>query len=53
MIIEIDDPDDPRLDDYCLLNDQAARRTREGDEFFIAEGYIPICLLYTSPSPRD
>lgn len=42
MIIEIDDPDDPRLADYCLLNDQAARRTREGDEFFIAEGYIPI-----------
>ncbi len=42
MIIEIDDPDDPRLDDYCLLNDQAARRTREGDEFFIAEGYLPI-----------
>lgn len=42
MIIEIDDPDDPRLDDYCLLNDQAARRTREGDDFFIAEGYVPI-----------
>ena len=42
MIIEIDDPEDPRLDDYCLLNDQAARRTREGDEFFIAEGYLPI-----------
>ena len=42
VIIEIDDPDDPRLDDYCLLNDQAARRTREGDEFFIAEGYVPI-----------
>ncbi len=42
MIIEIDDPEDPRLADYCLLNDQAARRTREGDEFFIAEGYVPI-----------
>lgn len=42
MIIEIDDPDDSRLDDYCLLNDQAARRTREGDEFFIAEGYVAI-----------
>lgn len=42
MIIEIDDPEDPRLDDYCLLNDQAARRTREGDEFFIAEGYVSI-----------
>ncbi|BAN00430.1 TrmH family RNA methyltransferase [Ilumatobacter coccineus] len=42
MIIEIDDPADPRLDDYCLLNDQAARRNREGDEFFIAEGYVSI-----------
>ena len=42
MIIEIDDPEDPRLDDYCLLNDQVARRTREGDEFFIAEGYVSI-----------
>lgn len=42
VIIEIDDPADPRLDDYCLLNDQAARRTREGDEFFIAEGYVSI-----------
>lgn len=42
MLIEIDDPDDPRLVDYCLLNDQAARRTREGDQFFIAEGYVPI-----------
>lgn len=42
MIIPIDDPADPRLDDYCLLNDQAARRHREGDEFFIAEGYVPI-----------
>jgi tRNA G18 (ribose-2'-O)-methylase SpoU len=42
MIIEIDDPEDPRLNDYCLLNDQAARRTREGDEFFIAEGYVSI-----------
>lgn len=42
MIIPIDDPADPRLDDYCLLNDQAARRNREGDEFFIAEGYVSI-----------
>ncbi len=42
MIIEIDDPQDPRLADYCLLDDQAARRTREGDDFFIAEGYVSI-----------
>lgn len=42
MIVPIDDPGDPRLEDYCLLNDQAARRTREGDEFFVAEGYVSI-----------
>ncbi|MEL6893862.1 MAG: RNA methyltransferase [Actinomycetota bacterium] len=40
--IRIDDPSDPRLGDYHLLNDQRARRTYEGDEFFIAEGYVPI-----------
>lgn len=42
MIIEVHDPDDPRLDDYALLKDQAARREREGAEFFIAEGYVSI-----------
>ena len=42
MIIEIDDAHDPRLDDYALLKDQAARRTREGDEYFVAEGYVSI-----------
>jgi tRNA G18 (ribose-2'-O)-methylase SpoU len=42
VIIPVDDPDDPRLDDYALLNDQAARREREGEEFFIAEGYVSI-----------
>ncbi|MFN3258758.1 MAG: TrmH family RNA methyltransferase [Ilumatobacter sp.] len=42
MIVELDDPADPRLDEYCLLNDQAARRQREGEEFFIAEGYVSI-----------
>lgn len=42
LIFTVDDPDDPRLDDYCLLNNQAARRNREGDEFFIAEGYVSI-----------
>ncbi|MFK8023112.1 MAG: TrmH family RNA methyltransferase [Ilumatobacter sp.] len=42
MIISIDDPADPRLDEYCLLNDQVARRAREGEEFFIAEGYVSI-----------
>lgn len=41
-VIEIDDPADRRLADYRLLNDQRARRTQEGDEFFIAEGYVSI-----------
>ncbi|WP_040496215.1 TrmH family RNA methyltransferase, partial [Ilumatobacter nonamiensis] len=42
MIITVDDAHDPRLDDYALLKDQVARRNREGDEFFIAEGYVSI-----------
>lgn len=42
MIIRVDDADDPRLDDYALLNDQAARREREADDYFIAEGYVAI-----------
>ncbi len=42
MIVDVDDADDPRLDDYALLNDQAARREREGDDSFIAEGYVSI-----------
>lgn len=42
MIIAIDNAHDPRLDDYALLKDQSARREREGDEYFIAEGYVSI-----------
>ena len=42
MIIELDDADDARLDDYRKLNDQPARRTLEGDEFFIAEGFVAL-----------
>ena len=42
MIINVDEATDPRLADYALLNDQSARRAREGDEFFIAEGYVSI-----------
>ena len=42
MIIRVDDAHDPRLDDYALLKDQAARREREGDDYFIAEGYVSI-----------
>lgn len=41
-LIHIDDPADERLADHRLLNDQAARRAQEGDEFFIAEGYVSI-----------
>lgn len=41
-VIEVGDPADPRLADYFLLNDQQSRRSREGDEFFIAEGYVSI-----------
>ena len=54
--------DDPRLDDYRALNDQAFRRRYEGDESFIVEGYVAIDRLIESghairsvllaPSPR-
>ncbi|NKB41314.1 MAG: RNA methyltransferase [Ilumatobacter sp.] len=42
MIVPVDDAHDARLDDYALLKNQAARREREGDEYFIAEGYVSI-----------
>ena len=38
----IDDPTDDRLADYRLLSDQQTRRAYEGDEFFVAEGYLSI-----------
>ncbi|NND75181.1 MAG: RNA methyltransferase [Ilumatobacter sp.] len=44
----IADPDDPRLDDYRRLNEQAARRRIERDEFFITEGYVAIDRLIES-----
>jgi tRNA G18 (ribose-2'-O)-methylase SpoU len=40
--------DDPRLDDYRALNDQAFRRRYEGDELFIVEGYVAIDRLIES-----
>ncbi len=46
--IEIDDAGDPRLADYRLLNDQRARRTHEGDEFFVTEGYVSVDRLIDS-----
>lgn len=38
----IDDPGDDRLDDYRELPDPAARRRRERDELFVAEGATAV-----------
>ncbi len=46
--VAIDDATDTRLDDYRALNDQAFRRRYEGDEIFIAEGYVAIERLVES-----
>lgn len=46
--IAITDPHDDRLADFVSLNDQAFRRKLEGDEFFIAEGYVAIDRLIES-----
>ncbi len=48
MTIRIGDPADPRLADYLELRDPNARRRREGDEFFIAEGLIAMRRLFAS-----
>lgn len=42
MLIGVEDAGDGRLADYRLLHDREARRTNEGDPFFIAEGYVAI-----------
>ena len=47
-IVRIDDAADHRADDYRSLNDQAFRRRFEGDETFIAEGYVAIDRLVES-----
>ena len=47
-VIEIDDPADPRLDEYRHLNDQAARAAMEGDEYFLSEGWMSIDRLIDS-----
>ena len=39
---------DQRVDDFRFLNDQPVRRRMEGDEFFIAEGYVSIDRLIES-----
>jgi tRNA G18 (ribose-2'-O)-methylase SpoU len=40
--------DDPRLDDFRALNDQRFRRRYEGDELFIAEGFVAVDRLVES-----
>jgi tRNA G18 (ribose-2'-O)-methylase SpoU len=45
----IDDPDDERLLDYVDLADPAARRRRERNELFIAEGLLAVARLLESP----
>ncbi|MGB0112051.1 MAG: RNA methyltransferase [Ilumatobacteraceae bacterium] len=46
--IAVTDPEDPRLSDFRRLNDQAARREMEGDEFFVSEGWMSIERLIES-----
>ena len=48
VLVPVFDADDDRLADYHDLNDQTARRKIEGDEFFIAEGYVSIDRLIES-----
>lgn len=56
IAIEIDDPADPRLDDYRDLTDAELRRRREtaagrGDGVFVAEGLLVIERLLSSRYP--
>lgn len=48
MTVAVVEPSDPRLGDYRSLNDQAFRRHYEGDELFIAEGFVAIDRLIES-----
>ena len=45
----ITDPDDERLADFFDLADPAARRRRERNEMFVAEGLIAVQRLIESP----
>jgi tRNA G18 (ribose-2'-O)-methylase SpoU len=48
-LIEVDDPDDPRLDLYRRLNDPAARFRREAQQaVFVVEGRLTVARLLTS-----
>ena len=42
LVALVDDPADPRLDDVRDLGDQRFRRRHEGDELFVAEGFVAI-----------
>ncbi|MEI2812215.1 MAG: RNA methyltransferase [Candidatus Microthrix subdominans] len=46
--ISVGDADDPRVADFRRLNDQAARREMEGDEYFLSEGWVSIDRLIDS-----
>ncbi len=48
VLVPIDDATDPRLADYSALSDPAARRRRERDELFVAEGVTAITRLLAS-----
>jgi tRNA G18 (ribose-2'-O)-methylase SpoU len=47
-LVEITDPGDERLADFIDLRDPGARRLRERDELFIAEGFIAVRRLAES-----
>jgi tRNA G18 (ribose-2'-O)-methylase SpoU len=48
QVVAIDDPGDPRLADYLGLTDPTARRRREREELFIAEGPTAITRVLAS-----
>ena len=48
LMTAIEQPGDARLDDFRALNDQRFRRRYEGDELFIAEGFVAIDRLVES-----
>lgn len=47
-VTEIVDANDPRLDEYRHLNDQAARTAMEGHDYFLSEGWMSIDRLIDS-----
>jgi tRNA G18 (ribose-2'-O)-methylase SpoU len=47
-MITVDDPADPRVDEYRALNDQPYRRRFEGDRIVMVEGFVAIDRLLDS-----